>query len=905
MRKPHFYRILLLLAALSIPIVVMARGGTSLSIGKGSEVVATPEQVRYWAPGVINREQGTVELELSILRTPAGMKTDWYLPMRVVGNSPDAGNSILGIAFCPANDPRDFAGIYQDSARKKNIATSSPEYELGKPYRIALRWGNGASSLWFDGRKLASGRFSGKLSTLPEFFTIGDSRAFTIHGVRISDYVRPDVQLSDTTAPLQADEHTTFGYSSEKGLIHGNTDWQVKNYIAGVFPDRRAAALVARVGAAVEIPVRVVNYFDTDADFEIQALVRNRVGSEVASKHYKMTVTANADYQLRTIQLPALEETGYFETEFLVKGPDDRSVSYLSSFVVWPEQTAATGALANYLGHHHELENKPDLFTQIGIHWNRTWGSGLNRFFLWCHVEPAPGHFEWALADEALAESEEQGIQTLGLLAGPPAWASTYSLKEREKFLPVIEKYSRGTDWSRRPDRYQPRNLEEWRNYVRAVVGRYHERVKFWEVYNEVDFHPPNRLASFSGTTQDYVNLLQIVSEEVHAIDPEATVMSSGFSMVSDSATDLSMPREMLRLGGADYIDAFAFHGYARRELIESATQAARKYQPGVPLWQTERQYMMGQTPRDDYQTVRQAFWGLSQGWDKFFLHGTDTDKTYGNLKLTRHFAVTAELARQLSAADRMVGSVPGLDGHMEGWKLLRADGKYLQYFASGPMSAQLQIAGLEPDDLVQVTNLYGETLYDGRIGSDLLLELPDDSYVVSSKPLTVKHVIRDVTNCLMNSSFEEVTGDLIMDASSAWPTDWKLSPKEAPTSVLSFAKGRSGDRAIRLDTREESTGAWIQQRLKVPAAGLWCLRAQVRLEKGKTRLLHFIIVDEERDRWPKKKDALSVTGTGDWQEIEFTKQIPEANGWMRAMVGLEEAGGIIDIDDLELGTIR
>ncbi len=871
---------------------------------QAQEVEASIEQVRYWAPGVINREEGTIELDVSMRRSPAGMKTDWYVPFRAVGNARDGGNSMLGIAFCPSNDSREFTGIVQDSQRPKSLSTSTPDYDLDRPYRIALRWGNDESSLWFDGRKVARTSFVGELSTLPGFFTVGDPRAFEIHGVRISDHVRTDAQLSNVQEPLQPDDHTTLAYDPEQGLVRGDTYWQVKDYIAGIFPDRRAAVLVGKAGVGLEVPLRVVNYSDHNVDFAIHARVRNRDGDEVATQDYQLTAVPREDYQSQSIQLPALKETGYFDAELTVTGPGERTATYEVSFVVWPAEDATEGALADYLGHHQLLDIKPDFFTQIGIHWNRAWGFGLNRFFLWCNVEPEPGNFEWNVPDEAMDRSTEQVIQTVGLLAGPPAWASTYSPAEYQKFLPVIEKFRRGTDWSRRPDRYQPRSLEEWRNYVRAVVERYHDRVKYWEVYNEVDFHPPNRLASFSGTTQDYVDLLEIVSEEVHAIDPDAVVLSSGFSMVSDKATDLGMPREMLELGGGDYLDAFAFHGYARRELIEDATRAAREDQPGVPLWQTERQYMMGESPRDDYQTVRLAFWGLSQDWDKFFLLGTDTDKHYGNLKPTRYFAVTAELARQLAAAEALEGPVPGVEGRFEAWQLSRADGKYLQYFASGPTGVELTVEGLEPEDVVQVTNLYGETLHDGPIGEELTLALPDDAYVISPKPLSVTAVSRQDENWLKNGSFEEKTGDLIMDASTAWPTDWKLSPQQASPSVLSFVEGRSGEEAIRLDTRQASTGAWVQQRLKRTSAGQWCLRAWVRIEEGQELLLRFSIVDEN-GRWPKKEDALAVTGTGEWQEIEVTKQIPEMYGWMRAMIGLEEPGGVVEIDDVELDIIR
>lgn len=880
--------------SLRFPLLVIL---AALAFG-GAMRANPPGVVRHWAPGIINPAGGTTEMDIVFLRSRAEMGNDWYLPLRVPGNSPGAGNTILGVAFCPPNDSRDFAGIVHDSEKSRGALASSPAFDLDRPYRLALAWGDGAFRIWFDGREIARSRFTGELPLLPEFFTAGQAGVFRIDALRFSDRPRNDAELA--RAPdLVRDAHTTYLALAGQADASGRpTLWQREQFSSALFPDRRAARLVVAAGSSLPLSLRAVNYTDHAARFRLRIEIRDRAGRQAATKDYDLSVAPRADYQPASIALPPLAATGYHEATLTVTSPAGRQSAYELSFVVQPDDTAPEGRLADYLGHHHLINLKPDFYTQLGIRWDRTWAH--NRIFLWGNVEPAPGHFLWDETDHALATAEAAGIRTLGLLGNPPAWASTYSEQERTRLLPVIEKfnYPGSNDWSRRPDRYQPRSLDEWRSYVRAVVTRYGDRVQHWEVGNEMDFHPPYRLASFSGTTRDYVDLLRVVSEEVRARSSSGKVLTTGLSLI-EGPTDPEMTAEMMRLGAADHFDIYAFHSYAAREKISSAIQTARSAKPAVPLWQTERQIMGGE--RDEHQVIHTLFWGLARGWQKYFFHSADYDRHFGRLKPTPYYAVTAEVARHLRVADAYLGPVPGAEGFAESWQLRLSDGRFLQVFAVNNARFSFMIDKLSPGSAVRLTNLYGETLHDAPLPADRVLHLDDYAYLVTPSAISTSGWRRETDNLLQNPGFETHTGDVIMDASSARPAAWTFSPRDVPAQALSFVPGRTGSFAVRLDGRPTSQGAWVQQRHLLPA-GRWVFTVHVRLPKGVTAPLRLILHDESSGtRWPSARDARHVTGTGDWQPVSSETLVSGDGAWVRAMIGIDSTAHAVDIDDADL----
>lgn len=173
----------------------------------------------------------------------------------------------------------------------------------------------------------------------------------------------------------------------------------------------------------------------------------------------------------------------------------------------------------------------------------------------------------WWHFDTALKRMKEAGITWIRedfKFNGIAKVKGKYNFKEYDEFverctrngikiLPILEAYY----WEIKPYRPDatPMHLhpDEWRKFVRAVVGRYHNRIKYWEIWNEEDggFWKPAPKAS------EYVPLLKIAYEEIKKIDPDCRVMVGGLSSWPSSYL-----KNMYENGAHGYFDAIAIHQY-------------------------------------------------------------------------------------------------------------------------------------------------------------------------------------------------------------------------------------------------------------------------------------------------------------------------------------------------------
>lgn len=191
---------------------------------------------------------------------------------------------------------------------------------------------------------------------------------------------------------------------------------------------------------------------------------------------------------------------------------------------------------------------------EAGITW-------LREDFSFGHVAAKKGEYHFELYDQIVNECAKTGIQV----------------------LPILQGY----DWeSARPDVVPLyKHPEEWRGYVRATVQRYHDRLKYWEIWNEPDggFWKPEPNAG------QYVSLLKIAYREIKAIDPECKVILGGISP--------NYLKEIYQCGGKGYFDAIATHPYgwgldrneyAVKMMVRFRSLIAANHDTPKEFWMTE-----------------------------------------------------------------------------------------------------------------------------------------------------------------------------------------------------------------------------------------------------------------------------------------------------------------------------
>lgn len=232
----------------------------------------------------------------------------------------------------------------------------------------------------------------------------------------------------------------------------------------------------------------------------------------------------------------------------------------------------------------------------------------------WPLIEPQPGEFDFYLTDQLL------------------------HIYEKQRLTPVLVLGEDAPSWVRLGE---PRSIDQWRSYVSAVVSRYRERVRFWEVYNEPD------VKYFAG---------------IRGVDPDADalLLRSGLDAITEQQPDaikiccatgtvswLSYMRRMAAAGVLSDVSILSLHTYepAPPELKHGNLTLPGRFQAlsniagtsvaggTAPIWSTEGNWLLptqnraqaaGAIPLSQHQQaeylVRASLLAFAQG-GAYFVH--------------------------------------------------------------------------------------------------------------------------------------------------------------------------------------------------------------------------------------------------------------------------------------------
>lgn len=194
----------------------------------------------------------------------------------------------------------------------------------------------------------------------------------------------------------------------------------------------------------------------------------------------------------------------------------------------------------------------------------------------WADIEPQPNHWYFDLLDKYVSWSQAHETQILLQLAYTPRWASSTPDAPTDVEATNPPGLS-GT----------PRNMEDWKNYVKTVATRYKGRIHDWEIWNE-----PNRPQSWTGSVDTLVEMTREAAAILKQIDPTNIVVSPAVT----ETRGLTYLDAYLAKGGGKYVDAIGFHFYVGREppeamvtLIGGVEKILAKHGLSTkPLWSTE-----------------------------------------------------------------------------------------------------------------------------------------------------------------------------------------------------------------------------------------------------------------------------------------------------------------------------
>ena len=157
----------------------------------------------------------------------------------------------------------------------------------------------------------------------------------------------------------------------------------------------------------------------------------------------------------------------------------------------------------------------------------------------WSQREPEKGKYDWTYFDDRLALAEKYKMEMLLTICETPKWASSSS---------NMKMTCCGTFYYQN---YPPKKWQDWADFVSAVVSRYKNKIKWYELWNE-----PGNTSAFwtNGSAEDFGMLLKTGYEAAKKTDPNCVVLSGA------PLTPGFMADAIKSTGGKLYFDVMSFH---------------------------------------------------------------------------------------------------------------------------------------------------------------------------------------------------------------------------------------------------------------------------------------------------------------------------------------------------------
>jgi hypothetical protein len=159
----------------------------------------------------------------------------------------------------------------------------------------------------------------------------------------------------------------------------------------------------------------------------------------------------------------------------------------------------------------------------------RFWDGGTR----WSEMQRQRGEIDWAVLDRLVNGAEKAGVPPLFVFGSTPKWASPAG---------PAGPYPDGTP-------APPVDLEDWDQFVQAVVDRYRGRIEAYELWVLANDH-----RFYAGTVENLVDMTRRASGIIRASDPKATVVCPGMGQLW-TPEGISFLRRFAELGGYDNCD--------------------------------------------------------------------------------------------------------------------------------------------------------------------------------------------------------------------------------------------------------------------------------------------------------------------------------------------------------------
>ena len=828
----------------------------------------------YPVPGTIHADAGTIEMTVHPAKPAAEFQNEWAFLFSMIParEEKEAARTLLGICINSGeNDQRGLVAVARNETMAARVTAScEPVFAKGRPVNLALSWGEKGVILSADGRELSRAPFSGKLSPMPGSFAVSAGPPFFADAIRISARQRTGAELDATPeTPFNAEEDTTLLAdlrSGETQLLNGGSREE-----ALLLPVWSYESSISAPGEPAVLRLAGTNLTDRDQNLELLLTGRQTDGDPLPEVRKTIRIPARTRQREFLLELP-VTAPGHYQFDLEYGGGN---YPFTHAGLSHPDAALPDGRFADYIGHH--LYDLPHLLKKLGIRNSRS------DAFHWYVVEPEKGQFDWRWSDEIVERNREAGIFMLGILGSPPAWAADPT---------VVPTHKNAFMSSRR----KPADPDDWERYVRAVAARYRGKVAAWEIWNEVDWHPPAPAASFSGSTTEYLELLKRAHRAIRAADPDAKILVSGFGY--GTACDGAMPFDLLKAGAAAYCDFYNVHSYQGLKGIAGLKRAVQQARPGMKLWQTEQMWHTIADPAMQAKlTAAIQFWFIEEGFEKYFNFGEDFFFSHQTRSPIPALPALAFAQAMLRKCDRYTGTVTAAPLDLR-HSFQRTDGSTLTVLGRTSAAAIWELEG----SVKALYDLYGrEVKYSSRAGK-IRTERPTALlYVISQGKLAGFREIAETANFCPNPSFEEVSGDVATGGmKNAAALQWQLRDRQFdPEGEISItADASDGKYAMALASSGAGrVYAFFDSRVPGPER---CLFSGSFKNTGERPIAPYFDVFDRTSGYFKRYHVSAVAPGGGFVRRSVEVEIPASDATLAFCIGIEQAGTLV-MDEIRL----
>ena len=422
-----------------------------------------------------------------------------------------------------------------------------------------------------------------------------------------------------------------------------------------------------RVGLAWDLQSR-----SGHASVSVRYLIHDALGRVLRRDRIEPALDAGASRRLELHSGP--HPSGSYRVAYTVESDDMIPYSGQLCYAVVPA-ARGDGPCGLYASHCRQCFAA---MADAGLRWTNTLSSG-GHFAEWTVVEPEKGRYVFHDADVQLAR--EFGIKFCANLNtnrnSMPGW--------------VLREAPAEGEWVEHPKGHF--RLQDWADFVSAMVGHYRDDVKHWLILDEPD-GGTNRYSP-----EDYAKLLRSAHKAAKSADPECVVFGH-------TGTQERWHDQVLALAGPEHFEAqYTYIGRFNRATGERLRREAEEF--GQPLWTVD--FAPVRALADAYAEIDTEFpaftwhaaalnsrtygiwalrslsWGRAEKWFRYDARypGPPPGTSYMSIwehdgTLTPHGASIAAMNALIGDA-RPMGEVQmpeGMEGHLfagEGRKLLVA----------------------------------------------------------------------------------------------------------------------------------------------------------------------------------------------------------------------------------------